>query len=72
LIGPAPEANSSIGTLALAPLGFAVVGPPAQAFGTGPVLWTGALWITVSCPIVALLPAMRAVTRVAAEPVLAV
>jgi predicted MFS family arabinose efflux permease len=65
-------AYSSIGTLALAPLGLAVVGPLAQAFGTGPVLWAGALWIAVSCPIVAFLPAMRAVTRVAAEPALAV
>jgi MFS family permease len=52
-------AYSQIGTLILAPLGYAVVGFIAQAVGVPTVLWGGAAWITVSTLIVIALPSIR-------------
>ncbi len=51
----------SLGALVLTPLGIAVVGPIAEAVGTGPVMWAGAGWVVTSTVALLLaVPALRA------------
>jgi MFS family permease len=50
---------SQIGTLVLAPIGYATVGFVAEAVGISAVLWAGAAWIVASTLIVIALPAIR-------------
>ncbi len=62
-------AYGSVGTLVLAPLGFAVVGLVADAVGVGNVLWAGAAWVVASTVVVVVLPSIRMVIRTpAAQP----
>jgi hypothetical protein len=52
-------AYAQVGSLALAPAGYAVVGLLAGRYGTAPVLWTGAAWVVCSTAIVVALPPIR-------------
>jgi hypothetical protein len=52
-------AYSQLGTLILAPLGYAVVGFIAQSVGVPIVLWTGAIWIAASTAVVIAIPSIR-------------
>ncbi|HET7571189.1 MAG TPA: MFS transporter [Gaiellaceae bacterium] len=49
----------SVGTLALAPLAYAVVGPIADRIGLAAPLWFGAAWILCSTAAVLAVPAIR-------------
>jgi MFS family permease len=50
---------NQVGSLLLAPAGMAAVGAAAAAFGTGPVLWFGAVWVVVSTALILGLSAIR-------------
>lgn len=52
-------AYSQVGSLVLAPIGFAVVGYVAQILGVATLLWAGAAWIVVSSLVVVALPPIR-------------
>jgi MFS family permease len=52
-------AYSQLGSLVLAPLGYAVVGFIAADIGVSATLWIGAAWIACSTAIVVSLPALR-------------
>lgn len=54
-------AYGSLGSLILAPIGYAVVGPVAGRFGVDSVLWAGAGWIVLSTLAVIALPSIRAI-----------
>lgn len=49
----------SVGTLVLAPVAFAAVGPIADAVGLAAPLWFGAAWIVASTAAVLAVPAIR-------------
>lgn len=51
-------AYGSLGSLVLAPVGFAAVGYVAAAVGISLVLWLGAAWIVLSTAVVTALPCM--------------
>jgi predicted MFS family arabinose efflux permease len=53
------DATSSVATLVLAPLGFALAGPAAAAFGVAAVLGFGAAWIVATTAAVLLLGDLR-------------
>jgi MFS family permease len=48
-----------LGSVALVPLGFALAGPLAGAFGVTPVLWLAAGWNVIGSAIVLAAPAVR-------------
>lgn len=48
-----------LGSLALLPLGFAVSGPVAQAFGVAPTLFVAAGWMLLSTLVLLLVPDVR-------------
>jgi MFS family permease len=52
-------AYSLVGTLVLAPIGYASVGFVAQALGISAVLWAGVAWIVASTLLVIALPTIR-------------
>jgi hypothetical protein len=48
-----------LGSFALVPLGYILVGPMSAALGTGTTLWLAALWIVVTSAGVIAVPAVR-------------
>lgn len=56
-------AYSQVGSLVLAPVGFAVVGYLAQIVGISALLWAGAAWIVLSSLVVIVLPPIRGYRR---------
>jgi MFS family permease len=48
-----------LGSFALVPLGYVLVGPVSAALGTGPTLWLAAVWIIVAGAGVLAVPAVR-------------
>lgn len=56
-------AYGSLGSLVLAPLGYAAVGPAAELLGFETVLWAGVAWIVASTLAVVSLPSIRGVER---------
>lgn len=53
------SAYGSLGSLVLAPLGFALVGPLAEWLGISTLLWLGAAWIVAATAVVLSVPSIR-------------
>jgi MFS family permease len=52
-------AYNQIGSLILAPIGFATVGLVAEQTGVAAVMWAGAFWIVASTAVVVAVPSIR-------------